>query len=487
MDKHELTEFLKAIPKDEFLRFGDYLKSPFFKIPKRIIKLYELINELYNGTDGKPLTREIISKRFYPGKKYDDTQLNIRKLISDFKICFNHFLAEKEFGNRQFEQKLYLLKQLRNLQMPHEYKRVLEETKKLICGFEKKDEGYYRRLLDLVSEQYLFEGYHFKDYGDDLSFSISENLDLYFIAYKLFLSQRFEAREFVLKTNIHKEPKFYNAVCKEINGNIEFYKQHPEIYCRYLMMQMNKDTRRQNLYEEYLMYLNYIDEELKINCYGYYQDLLNHCIRMVNYGKSEYEKKIIKFAGVMENKEMFKKYGITYNDMKIIIESAIGTRDYDWAEEFVKRNIRYADEFNRENIFNLGLAKIYFFKKNYSSSRNHLVKVSYEDYIHYIDAKLIEARIEYEEKYLDEILLIIDTVKKYLKSHAEIGDIYKESYLAFVNFLNRLVKIYELLLAGKTGDYEIKRLRDEINSYPNLLYGDVWLKEKLNEIEKGRR
>jgi len=486
MAKHELTEFLKAIPKDEFLRFGDYLKSPFFKIPKRIIKLYELINELNNVTEGKPLSREIISKRFYPRKKYGDTQLNIRKLISDFKICFNHFLAEKEFEIRKFEQKLYLLKQLRKMQMTHEYKKVLEETKKLICGFEIKDDGYYKSLLDLVSEQYLFEGYHYKKYSDDLSFSISENLDLYFIAYKLFLSQRFESREYVLKTNIHKEPKFYDAVCKEINENTEFYKQHPEIYCRYLMLQMNKETGKQDLYNDYLTYLNYADEELKIDCYSYYQDMLYHCNRMANYGKFGFEEKIIDFARLMENKGMFEKYSIPYDDMKIIIESAIGTGNYDWAEEFVKRNIKYVDEFYRDSIFNLVLAKIYFFKKDYSSSRSYLVKISYEDYIHYIDSKLIEARIEYDEKCFEEISFITETVKKYLKSHTEIGDIYKHSYLAFVGFLNRLIKLYVASMTQNDNEYDIKKLMDDIVSYPELLYGDKWLMDKLNEIRKGR-
>jgi hypothetical protein len=486
MDKQELTDFLKAIPKEEFLRFGDYLKSPFFKIPNRIKKLYELIGNLYDEQGTKPLSREMISKRFYPGKKYDETQLNIRKLISDFKISFNHFLAQKEFENRKFEQKLYLLKQLRKMQMTHEYKKVLEETKKLLCGFETKDEEYYRKLLDLISEQYLFEGYHYKEYGEDLSFRISEYLDLYFIAYKLFLSQRFEAREFVLKTSIHKVPKFYGAVSKEIEGDIAYYKQHPEIYCRYLMMKMNKDTRRHDLYDEYLKYLNYVDEELKINCYGYYEDLLSHCIRMVNYGKTEFEAKIIEFAAVMERKGMFKKFGISYNDMKIIIESSIGEKKYDWAEEFVKRNIGYTEPLYRDSIYNIGLGKIFFFKKDYSSSRDHLVKVAYEDYLHYIDAKLIEARIEYEEKCIDEIFSIIDTVKKYLKSHKEIADIYRETYLAFVNFFSRLVKIYEASLNHKSNEYEIKKLKDDINSYPNLLYGDQWLKDKLDEMETGR-
>jgi len=486
MRENEFTELFKGTSKEEFLRFGSFLLSPFFKAPKRIVKLYELIREYYDQLDCNTVTREVISGYFYPGKEYSETQVNVRKLISEFKDYFNRFQSEREYEDKEFVQKLFLLKQLRKKQRINDYKRFLGDTKGTIESIETKDEEYFRMLLDLSAEQYLFEGCHYKHFNEDLSFQISEYMDLYFIAYKLFLFQRLEAREYVLKTNIHKYPKFYDAVFEEIDHNIEYYKSYPEIYCRYLMLKMNKEPHSLELYDEYLKYLDYADGEMKINCCSYYQDLLNHCMRMVNYGKSEFEEKIIEFAEVMESKSMFEKYGISNNDLKIIIESSIGTGKFKWGEEFLKRNIKHAEELSHENVYNLGLAKIYFFNKQYSQSREHLIKVTYEDYVHYVDAKLIEARIEYEEQCFIEICSIIETVKKYLKAHPEIGDIYRKSYLAFVNFLNRLVKIYESSMIQKFNDYDIKKLKEDITSYPNQLYGAEWLLDKIGEIKEGR-
>ena len=486
MGENEFTELFKGTSKEEFSRFGSFLLSPFFKAPKRIVKLYELICKNYDRLDCNTVTREMISVYFYPGKEYSETQLNIRKLISEFKEFFNRFLSERGFEGREFEQKLFLLQQLRKKQRLNDYKKFLGETKGIAESDETKDEEHFRKLLDLSAEQYLFEGYHYKHFDEDLSFQISEYLDLYFIAYKLFLFQRLEAREYVLKTNIHKNPKFYEEVFKEIDENTEYYKNYPEIYCRYLMLKMFKYPAEPELYNEYLEYLQYADEEMKINCYSYYQDLLSLCIRMVNYGKSEFEERIVEFAGIMESRGMFEKYGISHNDLKIIIECSIGTKNYNWGEEFVKRNINFAEELNRDNIYNWCLAKIYFFNKQFSLSREHLVKVSYEDYVHYADAKLIEARIEYEEKCFIELLSVIQTVKKYLKSHSEIGDIYRKAYSAFINFLSRLVKIYETTEIQKFNEYDTKKLKDDITSYPNFLYGSEWLLDKIGEIEKGR-
>jgi hypothetical protein len=486
MNKNEFSELFEGISNKEFLRFGSYLNSPFFNVPKRIVKLFELLQMNNVKQNRESITREIISENFYPGKSYSKTQVNVRKLISEFKQHFNNFLAEREFEDKKFEQSLYLLQHLRKLNKTNEYRKILDETKELISKTETKDEEYYLRNLELYAEQYLFEGYHYKDFNVDLSFQISEYLDLYFIAYKLFLFQRLQARELVLKTIDHHEPKFYDAVCKEVEDNYDYYKNHPEIFCRYLMLKMNRNIGDQKLYDEYLRYVIYADEQLKVNCYIYYQDLLDYCERMVNDGKAEFEERILEFAELMKSKNMFRKYGIPYNDLKIIIESSIGTGKYDWGEEFVKKNIEYVDELYRENIYNLGLAKIYFFKKEYSNSRDHLIKVSYEDYLHYVDAKLIEARIEYEERCFVEISSIIEAVKKYLKSHTEIGDIYKQSYLAFDNFLNRLIKICESSVMQKPHDFEIKKLKEDIVSYPALLYGAGWLLEKLDEIEKGR-
>jgi hypothetical protein len=253
------------------------------------------------------------------------------------------------------------------------------------------------------------------------------------------------------------------------------------------MLQMLKsETGSKESYDEYLRYLNYAEEKLKINCYSYYEDLLNHCIRMVNYGRSDFEERIIEFGKLMEDKNMFEKYGISSNDIKIIMECSIGMKKYEWAEEFVKRNIKNVKDLNRENIYNLGLGKICFFKKEYSNSRDHLIKVSFEDYLQYVDAKLIEARIEYEERSFMEIFSVIETVSKYLTAHMEIGEIYKQSYLAFINFLPRLVKIYEMAVKEGPYEFDLKKLKEDITAFPNLLYGAEWLQEKLNEIEKGR-
>jgi hypothetical protein len=485
MAENEFTELFKGTSKEEFSKFGNFLISPYFKAPKRIVKLYELLSAHYDKLECCPVSRQMISENFYPGKDYYETQLNIRKLISEFKEFFTRFLAEAEFEDREFERSLFILKQLRKKQKINTYKKFLFESKEIAEKNVTKDEEYFRKLLDLSAEQYLFEGFHYRRFDEDLSFKISEYLDLYFIAYKLFLFQRLEAREYVLKTNIHKNPKFHDAVFKEIDDNTEYYKCYPEIYCRYLMLKMVKYPGKSELYNEYLEYLNYADKEMKINCYSYYQDLLYHCIKMVNYGKTEFEEKIVEFTGIMESKGMFEKYGISGNDLKIIIESSIGTKNYKWGEEFVKRNIKFTEELNRDNIYNLCLAKIHFFNKHYPQSRDHLVKVSYEDYIHYVDAKMIEARIEYEEKCFVEMLSIIETVKKYLGTHSEIGDIYKKSYIAFVSFLKRLVTLFESSAVKKLNDYDLNKLKDEISSYPNLLYGGEWLLEKINEIEKG--
>lgn len=79
------------------------------------------------------------------------------------------------------------------------------------------------------------------------------------------------------------------------------------------------------------------------------------------------------------------------------------------------------------------LGKIYFFKKDYNNAKTKLSKVSITDYIHYIEAKLITCRIEFEQENYETVFEYVNTVKKFLKQHTDIGKHFYSVYSIFLS------------------------------------------------------
>jgi hypothetical protein len=92
MKKTEIAEIYDLLDEKEFRRFGEYVNAAYFKIPERIVKLYNLLavkkEEILSGT----LTRKDIAAQVF---KSAQTESNIRRLFSDLNRELENFLKHE--------------------------------------------------------------------------------------------------------------------------------------------------------------------------------------------------------------------------------------------------------------------------------------------------------------------------------------------------------------------------------------------------------
>ena len=62
------VEILRALDKNEFKRFGDFIKSPYFNSVEILGKIYDETAKVYPDFENPRLSYEKISKKIYPGK-----------------------------------------------------------------------------------------------------------------------------------------------------------------------------------------------------------------------------------------------------------------------------------------------------------------------------------------------------------------------------------------------------------------------------------
>jgi len=474
----DILEINRVLTKTELKSFGKFLKSPYFNTEQRFVKIFNIIK-----SSGIKISREMIAKEFY-GEKISATDARFRKLVSEFMKLFWRFLSELEFEKDIFRRRLMLIEQLAGRKLNKTYS---QETKKAESSIETsgvKDEKYYAQMLELYQIRYRTEGFNFNSWKKDLSFIISKYLDRYFVNLKMFLYQHYQTIEYSFHTPNKLEKSFIDSVMDYVKRNkTELKREHSVIYLLFMEYCMIEEPENKLLFDEYMMFLSELESIPGLNCKVYYEDLINYYTLLVNSGREEFELNTIQVAQIMDDRGYFKS-GVNHNDYRIIIEAAIGLEKYDWAEEFAERNITYINDSYKNNIFALCIGKINFFRKDYIKAREFITTITYGDYMRYLEAKLIECRILYEEKHISELLAIIETVNKYINSHKEIGSHFKETYLSFLKFMKKLSELYEISRLNREIDFEINELDREIEKRKSMLYGKSWLNEKINELRK---
>ncbi len=480
--KNEISELLQGISKEEFERFGDFVKSPYFNKLPRIVKLFDYLNERYTEAGIEAVTRESISEFMYPKEEFKNE--SIRKLLSDFARLLEQFLAQVEFEKNEWDKKIYILRGLRTRHYDDKFFKRLKEFKTGHKNSTQEIDEFYETNTKLISEEY--EYWFVSKFGDrnEINQEKSDALDYEFIAKKLFLFQYMLSREYVNK-DLKYNYTFFEEIEKYVSTNKKrLIKENPDLYRNYLSILFYfKEFDRKILLEIRALIENDKPYERKIN--KPYWEFINLCTYMTNLGFTEFYDDIFSFLKLLNDNELILERGtLSHYYFKIAVHASIYKKEYDWLENFILKYKKYIKYNFKDDMLNLAYANIYFEKKNYSKAKHSANKVTYKDYIHYTNSKFILFKIAYEEKDFNEINSISDTIKKYFKSHPEIPEIFKKGQIEFTKYAAALGKINENHYLGENVDYDLKEITKQINSETTEIAFKKWLLEKIGQVKK---
>lgn len=482
MKKAELKDIIGMFQPKEFRRFGDYIRSPFFNVPERVAALYDFIENNYKAVKEEKITREEAASKILKGSRSPE---NIRKLFSDFNREAERFLSLAEYELDEDYRELALLKQLRKKSsqagdnaLHARFVQKLQEAEKQLHEL-KPDISSYRKAIDVYEQKLLAEpDTEFHNYSGALQME-SDMLDAYYISSKLFMFQLMFSKQ-----QLNKQPLGYRwDMYKEMSGfievNIETVKQKfPDIYIKHLMTKMavTGDIELIGKYEEYLLT---IEEALpREQLADYYSDLYNYITMQVGNGKHELRRPLMNLFMFLDSKQMLhdvpggKIHTYTF---KQAADTAFHLNELKWAEYFLGKYSGCVDSARRKDIVNLLYAKLHYSKNENSIARTRLAKVDYRDYIHYLDAKQMQLCIEYDEENFVEALLIIDSLEKYLKSHADIPESTAENTKSFLFYVKALLNLKE----NGPDDFLLSKLKEILTGDQRSVYAKTWLMEQI--------
>jgi hypothetical protein len=336
----------------------------------------------------------------------------------------------------------------------------------------------------MYSLQYSIVGQDFKNMRNDMSYKMNDCLDEFFVTYKSFLLARMASLEKVFHSNENAEKSFEHCLRKYAGSdNTVLTVTNSDAYLRFLFYELIKNYESAALLDKYIAALAKAEEAAPGKCKVFYGDLMNFYTFLVNSGNPDGESKILELSGIIAEKGYY-EHGISYAEIATIVESAIGSKEFDWALGFLERMRSKITETNRESIYAAYSAKLCFFKKDFANARRFTGYVELNDYISYSESKLLECRMLYEDDLVDVLMLVIDKISKYLKSHKEIGSHYLRAYSLFLEALKNLARIREKIQNGKPGAIELSKLKTDLQKPGPVIYAQAWLIDKISEIEK---
>lgn len=480
--KNEISELLQGISKEEFQKFGDFIKSPYFNKLPRLIKLYDYLIGQYSSAGINSVTRESISAFMYPNEEFKNE--SIRKLLSDFWKLLEKFFTQEEFESKEWDKNVYLLRGLRTRHYDDKFFKRLKEFKAEHKNSAQEIDEFYETNTKLISEEY--EYWYFSKFGErnEINQEKSDSLDYEFISKKLFLFQYMQSREYVNKDLIFRYD-FWNEIKMyfEKNGSI-IKSEQPMLYHSFLgvvlvfnsfqkpdLLEMRKFLDGQKFYKK------------KIS--KPYWDYINYCTAFINKNLYEYMDDIIFYLKLMdENRIILQNRELVHYYFKIALEAALYKKEFDWIESFINK---YGDKIKsdfKDDMLALSSAKLFLAKNEFTKAKYYSAKVSFKDYLHYIGSKKILLRIAYEESDLNSIFSISDTIRKYLNTHNEIPEIYRAGTEEFIQYILRLSKIKENNSLGENVDFELGKFRTELKKESREVSFSDWLMEKTFQFKK---
>jgi hypothetical protein len=474
--KNKLYSILSKTDKYEQNRLKKFILSPYFNKNETLIELFDLI--IKHITDGKDeeFDRADIWQRLYPDdtKKYDDMRL--RKHFSDLLDLVEQFLAQEMYDAKPLQKAAYLIEAVGKKKLSPLYSSTMAAARRLSQQSPDKSAQYY--LYQYLIERNYYELAQFDEVnitGKSNIEQVLNNLDYFYLSEKIKHYGSVLDRKFVGKQE-YKLMLMDEILAYLSNNNFEEIVSINAYHKKYLTI---SDAANEQHYFDLreMMQRSWRDFPLA-EAKDIYIALLNYSTRRVNQGNINFHREYINLSTVMiENETILADGGLSPTFFNNTILIALRVQEYKWVEDFIEKYQGKLPEESRKNTVTFNLARVSFYKKNYTKLLKQLQDVEYQDIFYNLAAKAMMIIAYYEQDEVEPLLSLLESFRAFLNRNKEISEQRKQSYANLIRFTKKLVH------AQYADKKTVAKLREDLTATTNVANG-AWLKEKLAEIER---
>lgn len=490
MLKSSVIEILRTFDKYEFLKFEDFIKSPYHNKNSNVIKLFSEIKKYSPDFDCSELNKEIVWKKLYPEKAYNYGTM--KNLIHELSKLGMKFIVLEEFEKDKLEKDKTLLTALssRNINKLFSVKLNEIERRYSVDSFKEEDFHvndfyssyskiswmkiffYNTNIINSFTEKDLLNGsamfiysfliYLIKHYNNilaisyDLNFSTDKNLIAVFL--KEISSDIFDKLLKIVKVNSERD---YKILCVFRNMcNTFFNKESVEYYMEF----------KTSLIKNIDIFSREDSKDLFI-CLS--NSLLNLNVEKIDYGKERLE-----IMNAMIKGNIFSKPDgtVAFIDFQVYLWLAFYANEFDTIEKFSGKFIKKITNENSEFAQKLCEALLLFGKGSYDKVLSIISSTEYLDFMSKVNIKKLKVMCLYELDDYESFENENKSLYHFLKNNKSLSPTARNSINGLFDKINRLFK-----LKLDFNSYDSKKLLKEISI--QSVNKSSWLYKKISEFE----
>ena len=489
MIKSSLLEIFRTFGKDEFLKFEDFINSPYHNKNSNTIKLFSEIKKYSPDFNSELLDKEIVWKELFPQKDYNYGTM--KNLIHELTKLAMKFIVLEEFDENILEKDIILMNCLNERNIPKLFKvKMNEMDRQYYKESFNKDYFFVNDFYSAFSKINWIKIYHNR--ANNLN-SVTEKdlIDSSASFVYTFLIYLFKYYNNVLtdslNLNFSMDKNILPVFLREISPSIidkllAVTKQHSvrDFNIVNTFWKMSRSQLNTNNIEYYLDFKRTMNENLNILSKWDAKDLfllMGNSLNNFDPSNINVEKELFEISDIMlKNNIIFNRDGsLTASDYLLYIWRAFNANEFEALEKFSLKYISKLPEDNIEYAGNYSKAFILFGKEKYDEALGLITSMNHPGFIIKVRMKLLKAKCLYE---LNDYITFESEYKStyhFLKNNRSLSDKVKND----TKYLFENIKLM-FRLKEKFSTYEFNRLKKEISEA--TLNKRSWLRLKLNEF-----
>lgn len=476
MAENTLITTLRSFTKHEIGQFDKFLRSPYFMEGKNIRSrvLYDyfcLLKKHYPSFSGSTFTKEFLFGYIYPKQKYNDTLM--RRLDSDLGKLALKFLGQTASEEDTAQYSINLLNTLNKKKLDKLFVKNLDTSKSSI------DSAMYNSRYYNNKEQIALAGNNYAYTKADMlklyqPEAEAENFTRYVLCRALEIYRNIENDKAILKRKYAAD--FFENILAYLKANEVLIENDDYIAMHYYEIMLNLNRNDEYYYKLKGLKLKLAEKLSRDTLRNLYITLVNYSIRKVNMGFSQFRAerfeldKEILANGIHETGE---HYDMNY--FLSTVRNAVSLGGFNWSEAFIKRYRQKLDPRHSSFIINFAWGALYYGRKNYKKALEHLSTINIEYSARKQQVKNLILIIHCDNEEFENALNIIDSSLHSLKNDKQIPDERKKTFIEFLNYTKRFIK----LKTNPDAD-SIAILKKKIDKAPYFIYKE-WIISKLEQ------
>lgn len=468
MENSKLLSLLKTFSKKEWRSFGDFMASPYFNKNSDLLSFYEYLKKIAPDFQEDMVIRENVFSNIYPGKKYDEKQLNY--LMSFTLKLAEQFLAIQVLETDGIAIENYTLQALLGRKLDKHYRFIFNKTDQKLQKQNWRDtDYYYNRYLMANTDNRYFLQQKIRKYDDRLQ-KASDHLDHFYLCVKLryFCEMLDRKQSIAAEYDLHLLKELKNYISNSDQADI------PPVKIYYHLLLLLENDQDDSLFSDFMNllpeYRSFFPKEEVKEIYAY---AINYCIRKINRGQAKYlEELFTLYKYAVEQNLLLENDFLSPWAFKNMIGVALRLKKYEWTETFIKEYHAHLHPDFQRNALHYNLAELSYYRHDFDTALLELNKVEFSDIYYQLDTKKMMLKIYYEQHEIDAFYSLAAAFKMLLKRNKLVSSNNKAAYENFVTVLSLLIRDDPKYIP------KIEKLLNETE----LLADRKWLKEQLKQL-----